>query len=791
MEKKLKNISVHLLDLGKRNRLLNYKDTGFRTIEVLNQNVSNVFNKITSSTTMNIFNLDPILNKYNRTIDATGEKVIEYSSAKVKDITSDVLRPNDILCYKKGSTLSKVFKIIYREYKQTLLEKGINTLYMTFGLVEYTDKKDKFYAPLLLIPLNCDFENNSYKIKEHDDEIIVNPTLAYLLKNEYKVELDTFSDKESIYEDYMNNLQIKLNEKGMNLYEHISLGIYSFLKMNMFEDITNNKDIVLQNKNILRLLDKSVDNDELIDAEIYPVVEADSSQIKAIEYATSGASFVLQGPPGSGKSQTITNIIASMIGNGKKVLFVSEKQAALNVVYDNLKKAGLDSFALELHSHKASKKEFIDELYKTATLPRYDIKDSAFNSLNKHKFLNGKLEDYRNSLHTVITRLNMSIYDIYSRYLALEACPFNYKINDIHSLDYKYLEEAKSTLNKYAIVSKTLGYDYREGPFHGFIAKDLNYIRYEAKEDLAELLKFFNNKKEIKNTINANSPLNLISYSDLVNNIDILAKMVELNFFMPDYFNKRRRTFLLNTLERYTKADEYLRKCTIKNFINLNILNGNFTKLLYEFKSKSNSKLKFLSPSYHKLKKEINLYTNVKMKDKDLILKLEEVGVYKLNLDEKNETLKDLPKDYRPYEYELIYNDLLSLEKLPFDLMIDENKYYELKDLFTNILMNFHENNQLKLGEYIDKFDISVIDLINGDLEINADRLSQMNSYVDYLDLHAERLDVLDKIEEMNITNYLNKVLNDKLDLDKFSSYFEYIFMQANIYYDDWDSLCD
>jgi len=94
------------------------------------------------------------------------------------------------------------------------------------------------------------------------------------------------------------------------------------------------------------------------------VVDADFSQTEAIEYAMMGKSFVLQGPPGTGKSQTITNIIAELIYSGKKVLFVSEKMAALEVVYNNLKKAKLSDFCLELHSYKANKKDFIDELYK-------------------------------------------------------------------------------------------------------------------------------------------------------------------------------------------------------------------------------------------------------------------------------------------------------------------------------------------------------------------------------------------------------------------------------------------
>ena len=79
--------------------------------------------------------------------------------------------------------------------------------------------------------------------------------------------------------------------------------------MNMFNDLTNNKDVVLKNDNVLRLLGKNIPYNENKELPIYPVVNADESQIQAIKAATNGKSFVLQGPPGSGKSQTITNII--------------------------------------------------------------------------------------------------------------------------------------------------------------------------------------------------------------------------------------------------------------------------------------------------------------------------------------------------------------------------------------------------------------------------------------------------------------------------------------------------
>ena len=92
---------------------------------------------------------------------------------------------------------------------------------------------------------------------------------------------------------------------------------------------------------------------------------ADSSQMVAIAQAAAGQSFVLHGPPGTGKSQTITNMIANALYNGKSVLFVAEKMAALSVVQKRLAKIGLDPFCLELHSNKTNKSSVLSELNKS------------------------------------------------------------------------------------------------------------------------------------------------------------------------------------------------------------------------------------------------------------------------------------------------------------------------------------------------------------------------------------------------------------------------------------------
>jgi hypothetical protein len=84
-----------------------------------------------------------------------------------------------------------------------------------------------------------------------------------------------------------------------------------------------------------------------------------------IEEVRAGRNLVVQGPPGTGKSQTIANIIAAAAHDGKRVLFVAEKMAALSVVHDRLRKVGLGDLCLEIHSRAANKRVLLDELART------------------------------------------------------------------------------------------------------------------------------------------------------------------------------------------------------------------------------------------------------------------------------------------------------------------------------------------------------------------------------------------------------------------------------------------
>lgn len=784
VEQKLKDISLHLLDLGKRNRLINYKSVGYRNIEVLNENFDELFEKITNGTQLSIFQLDPVLQKYHTTIDGTEESVEDYSNGKVKDIVKHLLKPNDVLCYKKGIPLKKVMKVLYREYKNIVLEKGINPLYMTFGMVEYEQLKEHYFAPLLLIPLDLDLTN--LKIKESEEEVILNPTLAYLLETEYKLILDKYEENEISLKEYLSKVSAVLNERHMVLHYRISIGIYSFLKMNMFNDLRHHIEIIVQNKNIGMLLGNFYKEEvNTFDEPIYPVVDADSSQLSAIQAAVNQESFVLQGPPGTGKSQTITNMIASLIGNGKKVLFVSEKQAALNVVYENLKRAGLDSFAIELHSHKANKKEFIEELYKTAILPRYEVKSDAEDLIRKYQMLGGMLEEYRTKLHKKIERLQLSLYEVYSQFLKLEQPDILYKIGNIETYSLDDLEDVKHSLDQYSALSSTLGFDYKKGPFYGFISTDTSYIRYAAKQDFEKLFTFYKNLSLIQDHLQKVLPFEIRSYKHIVDAMPYLNKIIQINYFLPEYFVEDSRKKLCGRIEKYKQLSIYFTKSTLKKFLDLKIIQlDGLEELTSQFESTSKKLFKRLMPSYYKMKKIVSPFVKLKMNDTDCLVKLKEAIEYKNKIRILNSLKKKLPKGYHSYEYDVLYQDAMSLMEFPFSLNLNEERYQTLKNNLIDILFQFNKINTISLADFIDKFDVEVIQLIDGDIIDILPKLKDMLDSMDLLDAHAQRLEIIQKLEDHHAKQFLDFAIENKMSIKKLSNFYEYAFWQATILYE-------
>ena len=271
-------------------------------------------------------------------------------------------------------------------------EMGLSTLFLAFGFLEWydTDTSDKgAFAPLLLLPVQIDRQKSRgkpiYSLSVREGGAEANLSLQKLLEMNFGRKLPDFAgndeDTPSSIEAYIE--QVKAAVEGLKRWQvrrWLVLGHFSFGRFAMYSDLEPQKwgDPVAHDLvgSILRGTEGKADSeslpgvpeDYLIDEpeieRIAPflIQDADASQHSALVDVMKGSNLVVQGPPGTGKSQTITNIIANALAVGKHVLFLAEKQAALEVVKRRLDRAKLGDFCLELHSDKVSPKTVVASL---------------------------------------------------------------------------------------------------------------------------------------------------------------------------------------------------------------------------------------------------------------------------------------------------------------------------------------------------------------------------------------------------------------------------------------------
>jgi len=371
-----------LLDLSLRNSLLNFRPRG-SSVQLFVSDLGEFENLLSEDKSFRI---------------ASAPKEISFKENDVKlfepenpdDIKADDLKLGKVYSDLSEGELEKTLKKIHRQAKVSLEENGANTLYLALGFLRWyeNEKKEKpRIAPIILIPVDIvrKIHDRSYTIRIRGEEPQLNVTLLELLRQDFGIVINGLSplpmDENGLDIPLIfNTVKGCINSAdGWEIIKAAFLGHFSFSRFIMWNDIKSRCDDLRKNKIVSSLIDGKITWDvsgkpvENPDSDIHPSnlavpTSADSSQLSAIYDASSGESFVLHGPPGTGKSQTITNMIANALYQGKSVLFVAEKMAALSVVQKRLAKLGLDPFCLELHSNKAQKRAVLSQLEKTLNI---------------------------------------------------------------------------------------------------------------------------------------------------------------------------------------------------------------------------------------------------------------------------------------------------------------------------------------------------------------------------------------------------------------------------------------
>lgn len=282
--------------------------------------------------------------------------------------------------------LERLAEGIRKLARSSIEETGNNILYLAFGCLEWSDKNRKFFAPLILLPVELSKAAIRGGVKTFclcaaDESPIGNVTLMERLRRDFLIDLPLPSiDAEGVdLNAYFNQVADAVSERDdWRVSNMMNLALFNFSGLGLYEDL--DPKIIKQSLLVRRLLAAEISDEELppevdvvaedqhVDhpaiAERVPVLitQADASQFSGIADVMSGRSMVIEGPPGTGKSQTITNIIANALCSGKRVLFVAEKKVALDVVYTRLADAGLRPYCLRIASDKTNKRDIYEEL---------------------------------------------------------------------------------------------------------------------------------------------------------------------------------------------------------------------------------------------------------------------------------------------------------------------------------------------------------------------------------------------------------------------------------------------
>lgn len=513
--KKLDKWADLLLDTGKRNNLINFKDTKASTVEVLFPSSDALFKKVDGATTFEVFDpkiieeddeLEESFEPEQLQIEMQGETDTPGRKTDfLAQYSGKIKRQNQILLYNAATNPLTAVRKIDKKAREFIEETGVNVAYMAFGFIHWKESDSSSYvfrAPILLVPIQLEQAStvDPYFIKSAEDDIIVNPTFSYKMDAEYGVKLPEYNDEGlAAYLEKVRRLVTKLQ---WTVTQECKIGIFSFLKINMYRDLKDNATAILANRNVRQLLGEPIDTEKMSGddgmttsvadplIELHSVVDADSSQIEAIEMAKSGKSFVLQGPPGTGKSQTITNIIAECLSDGKKVLFVSEKLAALNVVYDKLKQAGLAEFCLQLHSHKANKKEVIADICHTLRTGKSVVSSKADTEIAIKEKAQHQLDAYAIELHKQRPIIEKSLYQLYESYAAFHSMPdVEYPVPQLSVKGEAYLTKTVYFLEQYVDYIPSVGYNYRKNPWYGYINRDTSYqAKVEVKSNCSAVI---------------------------------------------------------------------------------------------------------------------------------------------------------------------------------------------------------------------------------------------------------------------------------------------------------------
>lgn len=427
----LHRIRNKLLDLSSRNRLLNFKETA-QSIKILDELPYLAYKTlVTDNKKITLLPLKEQDDQNNSNFELP-----------LKELTATVRhRESQLQTAYPAARLERRCKRLHQSAQTAIEETGSNLLYVAFGFLEWYENENSdvpFRAPLMLVPVQLerakiDLKSNcyNYNLNYNQEDIEQNLSLANKLSKEFDLLLPEL-EEDTTPEKYIEDIsRLVRGKERWRVSKEMVVGLFSFAKLFMYKDLDPDKwpdtnkinahpkimDILIGKEDSGSSTQTNYNEEYTIDnnpvAEGIPLIlDADSSQHSAIIDAIEGHDLVIEGPPGTGKSQTIANLIASALFNDKTVLFIAEKKAALEVVRRRFDNVGLGDFCLELHSHKTHKMQLHADIKKRVNKLFNSSERELLRDLHDLKREREKLSSYVRTINIRLEPVDETIYNI-------------------------------------------------------------------------------------------------------------------------------------------------------------------------------------------------------------------------------------------------------------------------------------------------------------------------------------------------------------------------------------------
>ena len=478
-----------LLDLSLRNPLLNYRSLRARGVEMVGESAAQVFGTLVIERKTMSFLAGQVDDDgpdgdwpYEDHPEEAGQDswLLDYGVSQYRAANQTDRR---LQTGESSANLEKRLLNTYRLANSAIEETGVNTLFLALGMLlwyEADQSQEVRRAPVILVPVRLERAGirDLFRVSYTGEDIGANLSLLEKVRTDFGLvlpgrdEVEQVADRTIGINDYFALFAGKIEQHGLTRWsvdpDSVAMGFFAYNKIMMYRDLDDSVwpdgDGIAENEIINALFGDgfrepapAIPGDAQLDAylspqDTYHVLDADSSQSLAIHDALGsgpgGRNLVIQGPPGTGKSQTITNIIAEAVARGKRVLFVAEKMAALEVVKHRLDIIGLGDTCLELHSHKTNKRETLDSLARTLNFretarddevakkifssfrhgvasPRVrqllDFRDAIGSGLDDLGRARSQLNDYSDAVNTPVGRSGVTPYEAFGELLVLRS----------------------------------------------------------------------------------------------------------------------------------------------------------------------------------------------------------------------------------------------------------------------------------------------------------------------------------------------------------------------------------